>query len=78
MLILSGPSNIWEAILALSMIMIVPLLTVLVVSHTIIKGRVIFLEKIKKNIIGQVAYWLLLFVMSFLICLLGYFSMGAL
>ena len=37
MFLFSGPSNIWEAILALSIIVLIPMTIVLVISHTVIK-----------------------------------------
>lgn len=78
MVLFSGPSNIWEAILMVSIFMLIPLLIVLVASHSIINSTTFYLEKIKESIVFKIVYWLLLFVISFLICLLGYFVMGLL
>ncbi len=72
MFLFSGPSNIWEAILMLSIVMLVPMLIVLVISHSIIKSTRFYLEKINDFIVGKIVYWLLLFVISFFICFLGF------
>ena len=75
-LFLSGPSTIWEALLVLSIYITIPIIIVLVISNYIIKNTKFYLEKIKANLGNKILYWFVLFVLSFLICLLGFFIIG--